>query len=420
LLQLFRWKKEMTVVVVDGLVRTVRVFGPLESYAQGFPAVLRETGYTELSIVDKCRLLARLSRWMWGEGVGVEGLTWEVLDRFLTGCRLAYSTRVTRVGLRPVVVFLSSVAGLRLAQEPLTQLGVLAVYRAYLVHERRLAAVTVHERVRVARVLVDEYAPSGEVALVGPADVTRALLDHVVGHTAGSVQQFGCGLRGFLRFCFISGIVDRDLTGAVAVVRRPSPSQLPIGADPSEVEVLLSARGCDPATPTGQRDRAVILLMARLGLRAGEVARLRLDDIDWRGGQIEVAGKGGKTERMPLPAEVGQAIADYASGFRPRGTGHREVFLSLHAPARGIGRAAIASAVLTACGRAGITPIRPHRLRHTLAEAMIRAEVPLAGIGQVLRHDSSLTTANYARVDIDRLRTLAGPWPAAPTRTAAA
>jgi len=133
-----------------------------------------------------------------------------------------------------------------------------------------------------------------------------------------------------------------------------------------------------------------------------------------------VAGKGGKTERMPLPAEVGQAIADYASGFRPRGTGHREVFLSLHAPARGIGRAAIASAVLTACGRAGITPIRPHRLRHTLAEAMIRAEVPLAGIGQVLRHDSSLTTANYARVDIDRLRTLAGPWPAAPTRTAAA
>lgn len=132
-----------------------------------------------------------------------------------------------------------------------------------------------------------------------------------------------------------------------------------------------------------------------------------------------MAGKGSKTERMPLPEEVGQAIADYASGFRPRGTGHREVFLSLHAPARRIGREAIASAVLTACGRAGIAPIRPHRLRHTLAEAMIRAKVPLAGVGQVLRHDSSLTTANYARVDIQRLREMARPWPAASSGTEA-
>lgn len=398
-------------IVLEGLARTVRVSGPLEAYASEFPAELREQGYTELSLVDPCRLLAHLSRWMDREGLGLSDLRWVVLDRFLAMRRSTHTARFTRLALRPVTRFLSQVAGLALMEEPAQEPELLTSYRSYLQRERRLAAVTVHERVRVARVFLDGYVPSSDMGSATPAAVTRALLDHIAGHTAGSVQQFGCGLRGFLKFCFISGATARDLTGAVAVVRRPHPSPLPIGVDPAQVELLVSARGCDPATPTGQRDRAVILLLARLGLRAGEVARLGLDDIDWRGGRIVVAGKGGKAERMPLPAEVGQAIADYVTGFRPKGTGHREVFLSLRAPVRRIGREAISSAVLTACGRAGIAPIRPHRLRHTLAEAMIRAGVPLAGVGQVLRHDSALTTANYARVDVDRLRGLAQSWP---------
>ena len=223
------------------------------------------------------------------------------------------------------------------------------------------------------------------------------------------VKKLGYTLRAFLRFCLVTGEVERDLTGATLLIRSPQPSLLPEGVSPAQTEALLEA--CDRATGLGRREYAVIMLLARLGLRAGEVAALRLEDIDWRHGEVPIRGKGCRQECLPLPDEVGQAIVDYLMHGRPTDAVHREVFCAVRAPRRRLTSPAVWAIVNRACGRAGLEPFGAHRLRHTLGEAMVAAEVSMAAIGQVLRHDDPITTANYARVDVARLRSLAQPWP---------
>jgi len=181
--------------------------------------------------------------------------------------------------------------------------------------------------------------------------------------------------------------------------------------EPGTVEALLAS--CDRDEPSGRRDYAVILLLARLGLRAGEAARLRLDDINWRAGETGIRGKGGQYDVLPLPADVGTAIADWLRDGRPA-AGFREVFTTVLAPTRPLTRENAGWIVRRACARAGMPPFGAHRLRHNAACAMIGANVPLAGIAQALRHRSHVVTAGYARAGIDRLRSLARPWPGAP------
>jgi len=154
----------------------------------------------------------------------------------------------------------------------------------------------------------------------------------------------------------------------------------------------------------------MIILLLRLGLRRGEVAALTLDDIDWRAGELVIRGKGGRQDRLPLAADVGAAIASYLRRGRPQ-NGRREVFLRARAPYDPIASGTVASTVRRACRRAGIAEVGAHRLRHTAACEMVQAQVPLYRIGQVLRHQSLQTTAIYARVDVERLRLLAAPWP---------
>ena len=167
---------------------------------------------------------------------------------------------------------------------------------------------------------------------------------------------------------------------------------------------------CDRRHELGRRDYAVIITLLRLGLRRGEVAGLRLDDIDWRAGELVVRGKGARQDRLPLPADVGEAIASYLRRGRPQSS-RREVFLRAKAPYDPIASGTVASTVRRACRRAGIAEFGSHRLRHTAACDMIQAQVPLVRIGQVLRHQSLQSTAIYARVDVERLRLLAAPWP---------
>ena len=176
----------------------------------------------------------------------------------------------------------------------------------------------------------------------------------------------------------------------------------------SDADALL--RSCDRRTAIGRRDYAVILLLLRLGLRAGEVAALSLGDIDWRSGEVVVHGKGGRLDRLPLPADVGEAIAGYLARGRPR-CPRREVFLRAAAPLEGLSRFGISSVVRSACTRAGLAPFGAHRLRPGLACQMVAAGVPVPAIGAVLRHRSVTSTANYARVDVERLREVALPWP---------
>lgn len=199
-----------------------------------------------------------------------------------------------------------------------------------------------------------------------------------------------------------------DLSGAALAVTGRRREFLPRGIEPVQARALLSS--CDRRTAIGRRDYAVLVVLLRLGLRAGEVARLGLDDLDWRAGELVVRGKGSRLDRLPMPVEVGEAVAAYLQRGRPRSQ-RREVFLRARAPLGPIAVGTVGSTVRRACRRAGIAEIGPHRLRHTLACQMVSAEVPLVEIGQVLRHKSLQSSAIYARVDLNTLRTLAAAWP---------
>jgi integrase len=223
-----------------------------------------------------------------------------------------------------------------------------------------------------------------------------------------TVQRTVSALRSLLRFCHVQGLLAVPLAAAVPSVANRRAS-LPRFLEPAQVESLLAS--CDRSGVAGRRDFAMMTTMVRLGLRAGEVAALGLGDIDWRRGEITVVGKGPRSERLPLPTDVGEAVADYLRQARPDDALDRRVFVRVKAPHRGLTPSGVTNAVIAAAARAGLGPLTAHRLRHTAATGMLRAGAPLAQVGQVLRHRRALTTETYAKVDRDRLRTLARPWP---------
>lgn len=184
---------------------------------------------------------------------------------------------------------------------------------------------------------------------------------------------------------------------------------LPRAVAAADVARLLAS--CDRRRRVGRRDYAVLMLLARLGLRAGEVAALQLHDLDWRAGEVVIHGKGGRVDRLPLPWDVGEAVAGYLRRGRP-GTVHSRVFVRVHAPQGPLSAQGVQAVVRAACDRAGLARVGAHRLRHSVATEMLRAGAPLVEVGQVLRHRSAATTAIYAKVDRAALRPLALPWPA--------
>jgi integrase/recombinase XerD len=303
--------------------------------------------------------------------------------------------------------------GVLAAEEP-AQAGsstdvLLACFERYLLAARGLAAGTVVIYLRSARRFVEGLPADRGLAGLAAGDVTPALLRESEVVSVSAAQNFVSGLRWFLRFCFVEGLVGADFSQAALLVRgRSSSSSLPRGIRRADARALLGS--CDRRQALGRRDYAIIVLLLRLGLGRGEVAGLTLEDIDWRAGELVVRGKGSRVDRMPLPADVGQAIASYLRHGRPR-SGRREVFLRAKAPYDPIASGTVASTVRRACGRAGIAECGSHRLRHTAACEMVKANIPLVRIGQVLRHRSLQSTAIYARVDVERLRLLAAPWP---------
>lgn len=402
----------MVVVEVNG--RGVRARGPLEGLVGRFDAALAGQGFSAKSRVNQMRLLMHLSRWFEVHAVAPGRLTaWQV-EEFLAERRRTHTGLFSRKALGPVLVWLAEqgVLPVDAAVRPVVvDPPELAGFEEYLRSERRLAISTIAASMARARRFWADYVPARGVRELTAAVVTRALLDEGATRKPVSVKAFGYTLRSLLRFWFITGVTAHDLSAATLVIRSPQPSRLPVGASREEVEALLT--GCDQETSAGLRDYAVLLLLARLGLRASEVARLRLDDIDWHRGEVLVRGKGDRDERLPLPHEVGEAIVAYLRGARPVGAGFREVFAADRAPLRPLSREAVGGIVERACDRGGLERFGPHRLRHTLGEQMIAAAVPLDAIGQVLRHATALTTAGYARVDVAALRELAQPWPAA-------
>ena len=225
-----------------------------------------------------------------------------------------------------------------------------------------------------------------------------------------SVKRMVTALRSLFGFLHAEGLIGQPL--AVPSPAGWTRSGLPKALDGDQVAALLAS--CDPATRTGRRDLAILTLLARLGLRAGEVAALRLDDIDWRLGEITVRGKGNRHDRLPLPADAGQRIVAYLQDGRPGTAQGRTVFVRAQAPYRALTSNAVTTVVAYAGKRAGLGVIGAHRLRHSAATAMLRSGGSLTEIGQTLRHARPLTTAIYAKVDVGALRQLARPWPGEP------
>lgn len=239
--------------------------------------------------------------------------------------------------------------------------------------------------------------------------MTAFVLATCPGMPKGSAKLTVTALRSLLGFLHVEGLIGEPLGQHVPAVASWRLAGLPRALEPGQVEALLAS--CDQRTAVGRRDFAMLTLLARLGLRAGEVAALRLEDIDWRSGEITVRGKGSRCERLPLPADTGEAIAVYLRDGRPGPfEGARQVFLRARAPHRALTGGGVSGAVSTAGQRAGIGPVQ-HRLRHSAATGMLQAGASLTEIGQVLRHRRLLSTAIYAKADTEALRTLARPWP---------
>jgi integrase/recombinase XerD len=389
--------------------------GPLAPFAAAYGDRLKERGYTQLSAVNLLRQMAQLSHWLGAEGLGVEQLGEARLVAFVTFQRASgRERRLSRPGLVCLLELLRELGVVSAAVQPTPSPteALMGSFERYLLSERGLAAGTVRGYVDRATRFVAGLGPRG-LGQVTPAEVTTAVLRESAAVSVSATQNFVAGLRAFLRFCFVEGLLEVDLSQAALPVTGRRRSSLPRGIAKDEAAALLGC--CDRRTGIGRRDYAVIITLLRLGLRRGEVAGIRLDDIDWRAGELIVRGKGGRQDRLPLPADVGEAIAAYLWRGRPA-SDRREVFLQARAPFEPIAAGTVASTVRRACRRAGLPEVGSHRLRHTVACEMVAAQVPLVRIAQVLRHRSLQSTAVYARVDIDQLRVLAQPWPGGGSR----
>ena len=284
-------------------------------------------------------------------------------------------------------------------------------FRGFLSGERGLASETVRCYGTHARAFLAWLPQPVDVALVelSAGLVTGYVVEYCRGRNTESAKAMVTALRSLLRFLHVTGRAPGPLTGAVPAVASWRLAGLPRTLSGEQVEAL--TEGCDADTAVGVRDRALLVLLARLGLRTAEAAALRLEDVDWRPGQILIRGKGNRVERLPLPQAVGEALAEYLTRTRPACVS-RSVFLTVRGrPPRPLTAMAVRQVVARACGRAGLPRLGAHRLRHTLASDLLRAGNSLPQIGQVFFFNDTATTEIYAKVDTARLRDVARPWP---------
>src|SRR3989442_7330534 len=396
---------------VTGTVGQDRFAGPLGPLEAGVRGALTEEGFAPQSaryVIDRMR---RLSGWMEQRSVEPCGLTPEVIAEFLADSG----------GLKPAGRGLGTLLRLLRSQSVIpperdsagdSAAGLLlAQYRDYLAGERGLAAESVRCYLVQGRKLLHELGePLGEsLRQLDAAAVTSFIMRQARQCTSTwSAKTLVTATRSLLRFLHVKGLITAPLAGAVPPVAGWRLSALPRGLDQDDVEAILAVP--DPGSRSGLRDRAILMLLARLGLRGAEAAGLVLADIDWQAGEITVTGKGSQTEAMPLPADAGQALADYLTKGRPR-CSCTAVFVTARAPYHQITPSVVRALVPRACEQAGLPRAGAHRLRHSLATGILPAGAPLSEVGQLLRHRSQLSTSIYAKIDYARLALVARPWP---------
>lgn len=391
-----------------------RKAGVLAPQVEGYRSWLAQRGYTPQTIVNMLCDLGRVGQWLSKQGLEVADLSEERLEAYLDDRRRIVGRRVCGLrGMLPLLSHLREVGLVPLSLvAPSPTEALLVRYRSWMERERGLSAATMLRYEKTARRFLAEQAMIGGVFTPGGltgAGLNAFLLRECARISAGSAKGRVAELRSLMRFLHLHGVIPMKLGAAVPPVGGWRFASVPPTMAAADVQRLLDhtpRRGA-----LGARDYAILMLVARLGLRSIEVARLLLDDVDWRCGEIVVRGKGRREDRLPLPTDVGEALVAYLSGPRARPES-RHVFLTCRAPYGPIRADLVGDVVERACLRAGSPTVGPHRLRHALAVEMLRQGAGLTAIGQVLRHQDLATTALYAKVDFTALREVARPWPA--------
>lgn len=390
--------------------------GPLGPHLDGFARQLVHKGYTRYSGQGVIRIVVQLNEWL-----SAKGITLQELDEHQICAFRAYRKQRLRShhGERGTCqLLLRTLREAHLIAEAYDQALnnpielLVRSYARHLVDERALSQITIGHRLPVVReFLSHRFQPKRlRVECLRPGDVSRFVLRTMQERGRDHAQLVTATLRSFLDFLYQEGRLAMPLRAAVPKVASWRHLDLPGFLEPEQVERLL--RRCDRSSVLGQRDYAILLLLARLGLRAHEVRHLMLDDIKWASGEVLIRGKGSREDRLPLPPDVGRAVAAYLKKGRPR-CSCRRVFVRLPAPHEGLTGPTIAAVVERALRRARVSSTHKgaHLLRHSLATRMLRGGASLTQIGQILRHQRTDTTEIYARVDQKTLRALAQPWP---------
>jgi len=396
--------------------------GPLGCHVDGFAELLLSRGYAKSMVILKARIVAELSRWLHKRKYPVENLDEQKVARFLAHKRQSFSIRQDKAAtLRQLLEYLRAQGVIppvvaQIGDSPLSLLE--RDFKQYLSEERALAQSTqIHSFFWMRRFLSECFGTNRiDFQKLDALTISRFILRNARRFTSsGTTVVMVSSLRHFLRFLYLRGDIANDLAACVPYVAHWRLSTVPRTLSAAQVEHLL--KSCDRRTATGQRNYAILLLLARLGLRAGEVVAMQLDDIDWEGGELTVCGKRLRRDRLPLPHDVGKALAKYLRYGRPR-CSTRRAFVRRRAPYEGFASSTtIRSIVCRALGRAGLDPSTKgaNLLRHSLATDMLRKGASLSQIGEILRHQNLNTTQIYAKVDLVALRKLAQPWPGGET-----
>ena len=392
-------------------------FGPLGPHLDCFAHWLSDQGYANQTGLQKMRLVAFWGRWLGQKHIGIPQLDEQRIADFRKAQRKAL-LRHHEVQ-RTLTQLLHCLRRARIIPEPQPPPApsptdrLLQEYGQFLTQERGLRQTTLLNYLPEARRFLESALRAKALRLdsLTVQHINRFVLRDRGAFTPKRVQLITTVLRSFLGFLYLRGQLSTPLAGAVPTVATWQWSKLPQGLEPEQVQRLLQS--CDPTTPCGRRDHAALLLLARLGLRAGEVVHLCLEDIHWSSGDIVIRGKSAREDRLPLLPDVGRALATYLQKGRPR-CSSRRVFIRMKAPQVGFSTsAAVDDIVRRALRRAGLHPPRQgaHLLRHALATQMLRGGASLTQIGQILRHQLPQTTEIYAKVNFQALRAMAQPWP---------
>jgi integrase/recombinase XerD len=394
----------------------VRITGPLADHREGLIESLRDQGYTEQTSAFIARVMAQMSVWLSSTELRPCDLTSRRIAQFLAERRRSgFVQYVTEEGLEPIVGYLRACGvvppkGRRRERRSLADI-LLEQYETFLARERAICREVIDDYKRQARDFLLRACGGRPSALGG---LTAAKVISYFSAEArrtpnpGTLKNTKAAIRSFLRYLHLTERVNQDLSGAMPPIACWRLSNVPKHLTTEDLQRVLHVP--DRKTPVGRRDYAVLLLLARLGLRANEVASLEIDDFNWAQGQVVVHGKGGRQDLMPIPQDIGAAIIAYLRRGRPR-SDSRRLFLRARATHQPLTSGSVGAIARWAGQRCGITRMNAHRLRHTAACEMLKAGAGLEGIRQVLRHYHQDTTAIYAKVDYDSLICVSRPWP---------